>query len=327
MLRYFYSLLFSIFPVFVFGQSLQILDSGAQVSFRGLSVVSEQVFWCSGSKGTLVRSVDAGKQLEWIKVKGFEERDFRDIEAFDERNILIMAIGAPALILRSKDAGQTWQKVLEDSTEGMFLDAMEFDDKGNGLVIGDPIGGKVYLARTSDYGHSWRRDTSSFSMLEGEAFFASSGTNIGTVAPYLWVSGGFYSRLFCQSKKIVLPLQNGKSSTGANSVAVHGNKAIIVGGDFQNVSNSDSNCVLLQLIPKLTLIAPKNGPNGYKSCVRHVDQQMWLCCGTSGVDYTKDDGENWETLSLSAFHVAQVVPHKRIIYLAGPNGKIARLTL
>jgi photosystem II stability/assembly factor-like uncharacterized protein len=47
--------------------------------------------------------------------------------------------------------------------QGMFLDALVFFDDQNGMVIGDPINGKVFLAQTHNGGDSWTQmKTASF---------------------------------------------------------------------------------------------------------------------------------------------------------------------
>jgi hypothetical protein len=46
------------------------------------------------------KSIDGGKTWKWLVVKGFENRDFRDIEAFDAATAIIMAVAEPANILK-----------------------------------------------------------------------------------------------------------------------------------------------------------------------------------------------------------------------------------
>jgi len=159
-------------------QTIQILTSGTKTSIRGLSVVNDDILWASGSNGFVERSTDGGKTFNWITVKGYEQRDFRDIEAFDSNTAIIMAVAEPAIILKTTDAGGTWKKVFEDSTKGMFLDAMDF--LGNvGFVVGDPINGKLFRATTIDKGDTWERlKSQEVSLAAGEAMFAASGTNI-----------------------------------------------------------------------------------------------------------------------------------------------------
>src|SRR5579875_2921045 len=102
---------------FSHSQTVNILTSGNKTSLRGLSVVNDNVLWASGSNGTVARSVDGGKTFQWLTVKGFEQRDFRDIEAFDDNSAIIMAIAEPAIILKTKDGGKTWKRMFEDTTK------------------------------------------------------------------------------------------------------------------------------------------------------------------------------------------------------------------
>ncbi len=310
--------------------SIIILDSGKNVSIRGLSVVNDKVFWCSGSNGAVAKSIDGGKTISWFTVAGYEKRDFRDIEAFDENNAIIMGIAEPAIMLKTSDGGKTWKKVFQDTTKGMFLDAMVFDEKGIGLVIGDPIRGKIFHAFSFDFGESWL-DFNGFSLGKGEAFFASSGTNIqhrGTRRnPYVWVSGGSQSHMFFKDKNYWIAMAMGKESTGANSIAVYKKKSIIVGGDFANDKSRDSNCVLVNLKKNPKFSVPQTPPFGYRSCVIYISKKKLVCCGTSGVDISEDGGKNWKNISTQSFHVVQKSKAGKLIFLAGSKGMIAWLQL
>src|SRR3954452_17100790 len=155
-------------------QTLQVLTNGTKTSIRGLSVVNDNLLWASGSNGTVARSTDGGKSFNWITVKGYELRDFRDIEAFDSNTAIIMAVAEPAIILKTKDGGNTWKKVFEDSTKGMFLDAMDFEGDV-GFVVGDPINGKLFRSTTKDKGDTWEKSSSqAITLITGEALFAAS---------------------------------------------------------------------------------------------------------------------------------------------------------
>ena len=66
-----------------------------------------------------------------------------------------MAVAEPAVILKTRDGGKSWNKVFEDSTKGMFLDAMDFNSKGEGVVIGDPVNGSMFEAMSVQNGETW----------------------------------------------------------------------------------------------------------------------------------------------------------------------------
>jgi hypothetical protein len=315
---------------------IEILTSGLHSGFRGLSVVTDKILWVSGTDGTVGRSLDGGATWQWITVPGYEKRDFRDIEAFDAKKAIIMAIAEPAEILKTNDGGKTWKKVYENDTPGMFLDAMEFWNYDSGIVIGDPIKGKFFVARSFDGGDSWHEiPTLELPAADsGEACFASSGTNIRHLdrETACFVSGGLRSRLFIRDKQIDLPLLQGKESTGANSVAVQDNKKlhggrhlVVVGGDFMHDTAREKNCAIT-LDGGLHWIIPTEAPHGYRSCVEYIGKDRLLCCGTSGVDISTDGGIHWQLISGEGFHVCRQAKLGKAVFLAG-GGRIARLAL
>ena len=75
---------------------------------------------------------------------------------------------------------KTGKLVYENKTKGMFLDAMEFWNEQSGIVIGDPINGKFFIARTFNGGNTWQNiPEKNYPVADsGEACFAASGTNI-----------------------------------------------------------------------------------------------------------------------------------------------------
>lgn len=330
-------------------QQIRVLESGKRVSFRGLSVVNDQVFWVSGSNGSVVRSIDGGKTLDWVAVPGYEKRDFRDIEAFSADTAVIMAIAEPAVILKTTDGGKNWKKVFEDTTKGMFLDAMDIDkDHKIMIVVGDPIKEKLFAAMSLDRGDTWQKIASNGNsendvrkVTGTEAMFASSGTNLKIVTtdemgndPYfLLVTGGSSARLknlLFNSFNDSLPMLQGGTSTGANSIDYWSKtkSAVIVGGDFAKDTIATDNCVLVSFTnAKPVFSKPTIPPHGYRSCVIYLNEKELVTCGTSGIDVSKDGGQTWEWISKESFHVVQKARNGKAIFLAGGNGRIAQLIL
>lgn len=316
--------------------SITILAQDGQTSLRGLSAVTDNIVWVSGSNGKVGRSLDGGKTWTWITVPGYEKKDFRDIEAFDAKTAVIMAIAEPAVILKTTDGGQTWKKVYENTTPGMFLDAMEFWNINSGIVLGDPIKGRFFVARTFDGGDHWQ----DIPFMElpaadsGEACFASSGTNVRSLDrdEACFISGGLRSRLFIRDKAIDLPLVQGRTSTGANSIAVGdhnklkgGQQLVIVGGDFTHDTAREQNACLSHDGGK-TWIIPAEPPHGYRSCVEFTGPNRLIACGTSGVDISSDGGLHWQLIANTGFHVCRKAKKGKAVFLAGGGGRIGRLT-
>lgn len=310
-------------------QQIKILNTGTHTSIRGLSAVNDRIVWVSGSNGTVGKSLDSGNNWKWVQVKGFEKTDFRDIEAFDETQAVIMGVGEPAYILRTIDGGENWKVVYENKTKGMFLDAMEFWNLQSGIVIGDPINGKFFIARTFNGGDTWRTiPPKNYPVADsGEACFAASGTNIrkfGNDAA-AFVTGGLRSRLFIKDKKIDLIVLHGKETTGANSIALKNKKIfIVVGGDFNAPDAITGNCIIT-LDGGRNWLPPGISPHGYRSCVEYIEKNKWITCGLNGVDISNDDGNTWTSISKESFHVCRKAKNGKSVFLAGGKGNIGKL--
>ena len=277
-----------------------------------------------------------------MQVKGYETRDFRSIHAWDDKQAIIVAVAAPAIILKTKDGGTSWYKVYENADTLMFLDAIHFKDASNGLVVGDPISNHIFLLSTVDKGEHWNEIPSSYfktPLEKGEAFFASSGSNIAQLSKEdFLVSGGLRSRLWINGLAMDIPILQGGTSTGANSMAIspNGNNIMIVGGDFMKDTSRLQNAVGLKLfikpnsnqkwqsekIPYWKIDELAGLPNGYRSGVEYITNNILIACGTSGVDISMNKGKSWDLISTESFHVVRKQPTTKAFFLAGGGGRI-----
>ena len=313
----------------VSAQTVKILNSGSQASLRGLSVVSNKIIWVSGSNGSVGRSVDGGITWNWTNVKGFEKKDFRDIEAFSESTAIIMAISSPAYILKTTDGGNSWKIVYQNADTSMFLDAMDFVDRKYGMVVGDPVGHKLFIAETLDGGDTWHSldHIKLPEVANGEACFASSGTNIRILnhGKYYYITGGMRSRFFDNSIANDLPIMQGKDSEGANSIGLKNKKQmIVVGGDFNFPDSATHVCCITKDGGK-SWTYPVSGPHGYRSCIEYLKKNNWITCGLTGVDYSTNDGNTWKLISNEGFNVCKKSKSGNSVFFAGGKGKIAKL--
>ena len=325
--------LLCLLSVSAFTQDIEILHDNRPVSLRGLSVVSDKVVWVSGNKGTVGKSIDGGKTWLWTAVPGYETRDFRDIEAFDQNTAVIIAIAEPAQILRTTDGGKSWKLVYENKSAGMFLDAMDFSDDQHGIVVGDPMKGKFFVAQTSDGGKSWAAHDEKYAAADSaEGCFASSGTNVRLIGErnYFFVSGGKRSQLVFNGGSYEIPFDHSKSSTGANSLAMRKSKSnaidlwIAVGGDFTADSLRDRNCFISKDGGK-SWSSPRIPPTGYRSCVEFISNTKLITCGLNGVDVSEDEGNTWKKISSDSFHACRKAKHGDAVYFSGGNGRIGKL--
>ena len=332
--RFFYVLLaFHLTGSPASAQTVRLLHHGTAVSLRGLSVVNDKIVWVSGNNGTVGRSVDGGRTWERLNPYGYEQRDFRDVEAFDKYTAVVMAVGEPAIILKTEDGGKRWKEVLRNDAPGMFLDAMEFWNEQSGIVIGDPVNGKFYVARTFDGGSNWRAlpQDKLPDAAKGETCFAASGTNVRALYrdEACFITGGSRSRLFGKGTPLDLPLLQGSETQGANSVAVWKKRRktamiAVAGGDFATDTLTRGNFALSTDGGK-TWIEPDVAPKGYRSCVEFLTKNRLVVCGTTGVDISSDTGQTWTRISVTGFHVCRKAKKGKAVFLAGADGRIARL--
>jgi photosystem II stability/assembly factor-like uncharacterized protein len=316
-------------------QHIEQLQGSKPSSIRGLSVVDDNVAWISGSKGYVAVTTDGGKNWAWQQVKGFGKSDFRDIEAFSDKEAIIMSSGTPALILKTIDGGANWKVKYTNTDTTYFFDAMDFADHQHGYILGDPINNKFLLMETKDGGETWNMFKNRPDALPGEAAFAASGTCLRVDSENIinLVTGGSRSRwLILTDDKLVpgqwlsidLTLTHGKPSQGAFSLA-NGDGTIIVGGDYQKDHIVDSVAEYWHSNDEHgrgTMRLPTKQPAGFQSCVEYISDQTFLSTGTPGSNVTIDGGKTWTKIDDVSYNVCRRAKHGKLVLLAGNGGKI-----
>ncbi|MCR8558337.1 oxidoreductase [Mucilaginibacter sp. BJC16-A38] len=333
-LIFFCILLFSLSATRIIAQSIVQIQQGKPSSIRGLSVVDDSIAWISGSRGYIAITHNGGKTWDWQQVKGFEKADFRDIEAFSDKNAVMMSSGTPALVLKTVDGGVTWQEKYRNADTTYFFDAMDFDSPKHGLILGDPIKGKLLLLETNDGGNTWNPFKDPPTALPNEACFAASGTCLRlTNKAILIASGGSNARLISYSfnKKAwsyaSFPITHGQPARGAFSVAAGKNNAIMVGGDYSKDKITDSIAISYRPYPFKIFDAPARGPAGFQSCVEFVAGDIFIATGTPGSNITMDGGTTWKQIDATSFNVCGKAKHGKLILFAGNGGKTGILKL
>lgn len=328
-----------VFPLTGFAQHYDFkpLSPGSNASIRGMSVVSDQVAWLSGSNGSIGKTLDGGISWKWIKPAGYENLDFRDVEAFDENKAIVVNAGSPAYVLLTTDGGRSWKECYKNTDSAIFLDGMDFWDDRNGIIFGDPIRNRMQLLKTSDGGDSWQNvsDHLKTELKAGEAGFAASGTTIKTFGKGLaWIAtGGSASNIYFTDnygytwKVFKCPIIQGESSTGVFSMDFYDRrKGVVVGGNYLK-DKENSNNVLLTSDGGRTWKKPSVSVAGYRSGVVYINNHTLLATGTSGTDISNDDGMNWHNLSSLSFNVIRKSKKGKLILLAGNKGQVYQLLI
>lgn len=326
-------------PFFCAAQSFSLkpLNENTKASLRGLSVVSNQVIWASGSNGSVGKTLDGGLTWQWMKPKGYEQLDFRDIEAFDQQHAIIVNAGSPAYVLKTIDGGTTWTEHYKNIDSAIFLDGLGFWDQNSGIIFGDPIQGKMQLLKTTNAGTTWQNISSNLkqTLADGEAGFAASGTTIKTLpGGKVWISSGgttsniYYSSDYGESWNVFkCPIWHGESTTGPFSIDFYDAKnGVVVGGNYVKDKANDNNVWLTSNGGK-TWTKPVTPVAGFRSGVAYINKNMVVATGTSGTDVSTDGGRNWKHIDDQSFNAVQQAKKGNRIFLAGEKGRVFELLI
>lgn len=310
----------------------KLFQTPGKASLRGLSPISDQMCWASGSGGTWLKTEDGGASWQMGTVTGLDTVDFRSIHAFDSKTAVVASAGQPAVIFRTEDGGKTWEKVHQEGKEA-FFDAIQFVDTKRGYVLGDPIGGKWMILETVDGGKSWHSLANLPDAVPGEAAFAASASSLVADASGLVVAtGGSQSRLhrysFTSQSWAVRELTDmvqGEPSQGVFAVtALPGaGGVVLVGGDYLKPEYRIGNSLLV--LGEATS-SPSEGPSGYRSGVAYLQEKGWVVAvGPGGSDYSSDGAHSWQAFSQTGFHAVKAAPGGKVLWASGGQGRFGKL--
>lgn len=326
------------------------MNVGTTASFRGLSAVSSNVVWASGTHGTVIRTVDGGKTWDVRQVAGAENQDFRGIRAFDGENAVIMSTGNAekglATIYRTSDGGKTWTLAFAPKTMGVFFDSIAFWDRKRGVVLSDPVGGHFVLFRTADGGATWTQIPAEKlpAALKGEGSFAASNSCVALEGEKdIWfVTGGASVARVLRSNDggetwhvAETPVRPPNASSGLFSVAFRDAKhGVAVGGDYANPGASPIPTIVRTRDGGQTWEAigdPAKPSSLFFSSVAFIPsgrapisetRGMWVA-GPVGA-FTKPGGKPWVAEGTENFNDVALAGEDTA-WAVGPKGFVARL--
>lgn len=298
-------------------------------SLRGLTALGDQIAYASGTKGTILRTVDGGEHWTKPVIPGAEELDFRDIEAMDNKTVYVMSAGPGRLsrVYKSGDGGLTWTPVLNNPDAQGFFDDIAFWDRERGLVAGDPVDGKFVVMRTLDGGDSWQRIAPPANAEEGA--FAASGTSL-IVRPggRAWIAtGGPGGGRVLRSadygltwKTAQTPVRHDEAAAGIFSIAFRDDRHGIVVGGIYTKPDEDRDNVAISSDGGRTWTVPGERPKGFRSAVVFLANGDALAAGPGGTDISHDGGRTWREFSPEGFHSLSAAG-----WASGAKGRIASL--
>jgi photosystem II stability/assembly factor-like uncharacterized protein len=336
-------------------------QSGTTAGLRGIHAVNASVAWASGTNGTILRTVDGGATWQRCAVPpNAEKLDFRGIWAWDAQTAIAMSSGPgdASRLYKTTDGCASWTLVFTNSDKDGFWDAMVFQDRQHGFLLGDPVKSAFALLTSDDGGKTWSREharglkanpktegafaasNSELAVLPGTdeleeipsgpawAFFGTGGNG----DPYVFadrismrllrnfeVSG---ARIRTRSRwfRVAVPLAHGSPTSGVFSLAFRNlNHGVAVGGDYTKPNDFTGSAAWSADSGKTWTAAAKS-PHGFRSAVAwDADANAWITVGTNGSDMSYDDGKTWVSLDNGNWNALSLP------WAVGPGGRIGKL--
>ncbi|WP_229886087.1 WD40/YVTN/BNR-like repeat-containing protein [Streptomyces subrutilus] len=323
------------------GAGWAVKDTATDSRFRGLAAVSRTTAWVAGSGGTVLRTVDGGRSWRNVSPPGAvaERLELRDIEAFDARRAVALAIGEgeASRVLRTEDGGATWAEAFRNPDPRAFYDCLTFFDARNGLAMSDPVDGKFRILSTGDGGRSWQvlPDAGMPAALPGEAGFAASGQCLAAAGPrdvWLATGGGASARVLHSADRgrtwrvAQSTLPAGDPARGVFALAFRDRtRGLAVGGDYRAGQPS----------PQAAAVTSDGGrtwrqaaatPPAYRSGAAWYPYgaATAFAVGPTGTDVTTDGGRSWRALDTGSYDTVDCAPDGGC-WAAGEKGRVARL--
>ncbi|MHC0432124.1 WD40/YVTN/BNR-like repeat-containing protein [Streptomyces sp. O3] len=319
----------------------ELTRTGTDARFRGLAAVSRRTAWAAGSGGTVLRTTDGGRHWRDVSPAGAadEALAFRDVEAFDRRRAVVLAIGPgeASRILRTEDGGATWTETFRNTEPRAFCNCVTFFDRRHGLAASDPVDGRFRILSTSDGGRSWSvlPDDGMPPALAGEAGFAASGQCLVSSGPkdvWLTTGGGSHARVLHSADRgrtwtaTDTPIPAGEPARGVFAVAFQGRqRGIAVGGDYRT-GQASPRAAARSADGGRTWRPSSAPPPAYRSGVTWLPHSRTaaLAVGPTGTDLTTDGGRTWRTVDTGSYDTVDCT-RDRTCWAAGEQGRIARL--
>ena len=322
----------------VYSIELDTLNTRTDVSIRALHVVDARIVWAGGSGGIFLLTTDGGTTWKSGTVTGAGEDEFRSIYAWSADRAILFGIKNPGRGYMTTTAGEHWEIVYENGSEGIFFNSLNFADITRGMALSDPLDSTSFLIRTRDGGISWETLDNLPKLNLGEFNFAASNSCIDYhPSGMVWfVTGGGDARLFRSEDHgerwdvFETGIAHDTPASGIFSVSfVDDSIGVIVGGTYDNPElNSD--------IAAWSADGGKNWnlsekmPAEYRSSVIWLEteeKRIVLAAGKTGLDYSLDGGRTWNLISSKGYYTIRGIEGKPEGYAAGSEGRISRFRL
>lgn len=308
-----------------------------KISIRAISISENEIYYAADKNRLGYINLNNLEKVEQIIKNDSLKIEFRSCAKTSDA-FFALSVGNPALLYKFSNDLKYKKIVYEEHNEKVFYDSMQFYDNLNGIAIGDPIMGYLSVITTKDGGETWQKNNieNAPKVVDGEAAFAASNTNINIKKGKTWmISGGKKSRVFYSGNKgkswqvFETPIIQGGTMTGAFTADFYTTKiGIIAGGNYEQPNQNFQNKAITFNGGKTWKLIGENQGFGYSSCIQFIPKsggKQLVSVGTNGVFYSSDYGANWKQFSTdSSFYTLRFL-NKTTAIAAGKN-KVVKIT-
>lgn len=305
------------------------------VSIRAITLMGKNLAF-AGSKNTygVYNQGDKAAISSTVTVDSLE-LEFRAV-ASTKKDFFMLNVGNPAVLFKTGEQGKMIPVYLEED-EKVFYDSMAFWNDMEGIAMGDPTDGCISIIVTRDGGRSWQKLPCSMlpEVVEGEAAFAASNTNIAIVGDHTWIAtGGVRSRILYSPDKgrswevFDTPVVQGEPTQGMYSIDFYDeNTGFAIGGDYTKPEENTANKIRTIDGGKTWQVVGSRMDPGYLSCVQYIPGRQGkelVAVGFQGIWFSNDGGDSFAKISDEPFYTLRFNSDSTA-FAAGKN-RLAKLT-
>ncbi|MBS1573578.1 MAG: glycosyl hydrolase [Bacteroidetes bacterium] len=298
------------FGISVFSQKIMLEPLlQDEISIRAILVDEGKIIY--SSTNSTFGILDYSQTIHQKKIKISDKKlQFRTL-AQDRSNYYTINIEQPAYFFKIDKKTLESVVVFTDFQEKSFYDALIYD-AGKFYTFSDPEkDGKLKFISFQMGDDNFQLENignNAPKMIDGEAAFAASNTNIAFSSKYIWLAtGGQVSRIWRYQKNknkwevFSTPFVQGKSSQGMYSIDfLDNNFGVAVGGDYTNQAANENNIAITKNGGKTWKIVASGKNEGYMTCVKirpNTNGREMIAVGDNHISYSKNFGNSWTKLS------------------------------
>lgn len=197
--------------------------SGTTSLLYSVKAVNYQIAWAGGAAATVRMTTNGG--TNWNNGNpnpGVINGAIYAIEAIDANTAWCTTSPAATFIYRTTNGGVNWTQVFTQA--GGFIDDIKFSNANTGFAMGDPVGGRWSLWKSTDGGATWDSAGLYLPAAGGEAGWNNAMYVIGNT---IWV-GTSNTRIYKSASYGATGSWTFGATTGqVNSLSLHFNSAVL----------------------------------------------------------------------------------------------------